>query len=419
MHQIAQAFQLLKEPAHVSLGLDGDTGQIDGGEAQVAAAGADFPGGIIHIADDAGAAAHVGDFGLGMAFFVILLVEGRVHKAEVGEQALGAGADGQPVQVVVGVAGVEADALLHAEDLDGENRRFAVAQTGLGGQHHVAHHHAALGGGVHAVVDGGEGHLRAGTAVHGVQVVDQGFHGLIGGLVGLLLRVLPDEGNDLVQLVLRSAGQELLHLFRHQTIHVRIGGQRNLLAQLVYDSAGLIRRILHAAQQLQRPIQIVPETLAVGLLDAGGHAVIEIHDALAAVLIVLVGLNGDAGQRGIAVDIVGLPQHAVTGGEAAVEQIQQVDLAAGGGQGVEVQVVDMDIPVMMGSRKTGIQHVHFIELLRAFAAELEHTAHGGIAVDVGVFALDVAVHRVLAGDVLEHLHQTGVHLAHTAAFGAV
>ena len=249
--------------------------------------------------------------------------------------------------------------------------------------------------------------------------MDQGFHGLIGGLVGLLLRVLPDEGNDLVQLILRSIGQKLRHLFRHQTIHVRIGGQRNLLAQLVYDSTGLICRILHAAQQFQRPIQIVPETLAVGLLDAGGHAVIEIHDALAAVLVVLVGLNGDAGQRGIAVDIVGLPQHAVTGGEAAVEQVQQVDLAAGGGQGVEVQVVDMDVPVMMGSRKTGVQHVHFIELLRAFAAELEPTAHGGIAVDVGVFAFDVAVHRVLAGDVLEHLHQAGVHLTHTAALGAV
>ena len=46
--------------------------------------------------------------------------------------------------------------------------------------------------------------VLTGTAVHGVQVVDQGFHGLIGGLVGLLLRVLPDEGNDLVQLILRD-----------------------------------------------------------------------------------------------------------------------------------------------------------------------------------------------------------------------
>ena len=102
-----------------------------------------------------------------------------------------------------------------------------------------------------------------------------------------------------------------------------------------------------------------------------------------------------------------------------MEQIQQIDLAAGGRQGIEIQIMDMDIPVMMGSRKTGVQHVHFVELLRALAAELQHAAHGGIAVDIGVFPLDIAVHRVLAGDVLKYLHQAGVHLAHTAALGAV
>ena len=48
------------------------------------------------------------------------------------------------------------------------------------------HHHPALGGGVHAVVDGGKGHLRAGPGMHGVQVVNQRLHGLIGGPVGLL-----------------------------------------------------------------------------------------------------------------------------------------------------------------------------------------------------------------------------------------
>ena len=45
-----------------------------------------------------------------------------------------------------------------------------------------------LGGGVRAVVDGGEGDLGAGPGVHGVQVVDQGLHGLVGGPVGLLHR---------------------------------------------------------------------------------------------------------------------------------------------------------------------------------------------------------------------------------------
>ena len=37
-------------------------------------------------------------------------------------------------------------------------------------------------------------------------------------------------------------------------------------------------------------------------------------------LVVLVGLDGNARQGGIAVDIVGLTQHAVTRGESAVEQ---------------------------------------------------------------------------------------------------
>ena len=31
---------------------------------------------------------------------------------------------------------------------------LSPAQAGLGGQHDVLHHHAPLGGGVHAVVDG-------------------------------------------------------------------------------------------------------------------------------------------------------------------------------------------------------------------------------------------------------------------------
>ena len=79
MHQVQHALQLLKEPLHVALGLDGDAGKVDGGEGEVAAAGADLPGGIVDVADHAGAAAHVGDFGFGVALLVILQVEGRVH----------------------------------------------------------------------------------------------------------------------------------------------------------------------------------------------------------------------------------------------------------------------------------------------------------------------------------------------------
>ena len=64
--------QLLEEQIHIAVGFDGQAGQVDGGEAQVAAAVGDLPGGIVDVADDAGAAAHVGDFGLRMAFLVVL-----------------------------------------------------------------------------------------------------------------------------------------------------------------------------------------------------------------------------------------------------------------------------------------------------------------------------------------------------------
>ena len=40
------------------------------------------PGGIVDVADHAGAAAHVGDLRFGVALLIILLVEGRVHEAE-------------------------------------------------------------------------------------------------------------------------------------------------------------------------------------------------------------------------------------------------------------------------------------------------------------------------------------------------
>ena len=136
-------------------------------------------------------------------------------------------------------------------------------------------------------------------------------------------------------------------------------------------------------------------------------------------LVVLVGLDGNAAQCGIAGDVLGLPQVAVAGGEAVPKQGGQLNLAAGGGEGVEVLVMDMDVALPVGLGKAGIQHIHVVELLGALGAKLQHGSHGGIAVDVGVFPLDVGINRVLEGDVLKGFHQAGVHLAHAAALGAV
>ena len=136
-------------------------------------------------------------------------------------------------------------------------------------------------------------------------------------------------------------------------------------------------------------------------------------------LVVLVGLDGNAGQGRIAGDVHGLPQGAVAGAEPVPEQGGQLNLAAGGGEGIEVLVMDVDVALRVGMGKAGVQHIHVVELLRALGTKLEHGAHGGVAVDVGVLPLDVRVPGVLEADVLENLHQAGVHLPHPAALGAI
>ena len=116
---------------------------------------------------------------------------------------------------------------------------------------------------------------------------------------------------------------------------------------------------------------------------------------------------------------LGSPQEAVAGGKAVLKQLDDVDLAAGGGQREEVQVVDVDIAVHVGLGVLGVEDIHLVELLGALRAVLEHGAHGGVAVDVGVLPLGVAVLGVLEGQILEGLHQAGVHLPHPGALRPV
>ena len=73
----------------------------------------------------------------------------------------------------------------------------------------------------------------------------------------------------------------------------------------------------------------------------------------------------------------------------------------------------------MGARVLRIDDAHLVELLGRLGAVLEHGAHGGIGVDVGVLALHVGVGRLRERDVLERLDEAAVHVARTAALGAV
>lgn len=52
-----------------------------------------------------------------------------------------------------------------------------------------------------------------------------------------------------------------------------------------------------------------------------------------------------------------------------------------------------------------------VEMLCTLGAVFQHGAHGGVAVDICVFALDIAVGCILVGDVLEGFHQSVVHVS--------
>ena len=136
----------VEEQVDVALRADGEARQVDGGEAQVATAGRDLALGIVLVAHDARAAAHVRDLGFGRAL-VVLRVERRIEEAEVREQALGRAVHSELEQVVVRIARVVVHTLLHAEDLHGEDGRLAGTEALFGGEQHVLNDHAALGRG--------------------------------------------------------------------------------------------------------------------------------------------------------------------------------------------------------------------------------------------------------------------------------
>ena len=136
-------------------------------------------------------------------------------------------------------------------------------------------------------------------------------------------------------------------------------------------------------------------------------------------LVVLVGLDGDAGKGAGRLDAAGFAQVAVAGVEAVGEQLLDVNLAAGRGQGQEVEVVDVDVAFFVGAGELGGQKIVLIEGLGRLAAVAEHGSHRRIAVDIGVFALQVEVLGIREGKVLQGVHEAGLHLADAGAFVAI
>ena len=355
-----------------------------------------------------------------MTRLIVLKVERSIHKRKIREQALGAHAAGQAEQIIVRIARIIAHTLLDAENLDRENRRLALTQTALGHQQQMTHDHAALWRGIHAIVDRGERRLRTRAGMHGIQVMDECLHRLIGAAFGFTIaavdRIAHDARNGFLIGNLQQAAAQLAfkRLVRLQSRH-----KAGLRLNLAQERLGVVVAGMMHEHQIQTRAQRTAILLDIGLGHARRHVIIKAGNRLTAVLIVLIGLNGDTGQRGIAADILRLTQHTMTSGETILKQARQINLRAGSRQRQEVHVMDVDITLAMRLGMLGIEHIHVIKLLGALAAILEHRTHRGIAVNICILTLDVGIRRVLEGDILQDMHQAGLRLTSTAALGAI
>ena len=395
--QVDGCVEVRHEPIDVMVCLDAQTRQVDAGEREVATPPGLRPAGVVDVGHDAGAAAHVGDLGLGVAGAVVLGVEGGVLEGEVREETLGAGAAGQLEEVVVGVARMVVDPFHDAEDLDREDRRLAIAQPGAGGLQQAAHHQPGLRARVGAVVDRGERRLGTGARVHRVEVGDEGLHRLVGGPFGLGHRAGAHLVVDSGHLLGGEFGPGLGESFPLGVLGGVVGLQGPGGGKLRH----LVLTFLVSTEDASGLSHVGSHPIGAGEGDAGGHVPVEVGDGLTTMLVVLVGLDRDARQGCVGVDRTRGAQVSVPGGETGAEQLAEVDLAAGGRQGEEVEVVDVDVTVPVGGGMGRVEHREQVELLGRLGAEAQHRAHRGVAVDVGVLTLDVAVPGIGEGDLAQ------------------
>ena len=356
-----------------------------------------------------------------MPRLVVLQVVRSVLEAEVREQALCTHAARELEQIVVRFARIQVDAVLDAENLDREDSRFATAEAFFGRQKQVLHDHAGFGFRAHAIVDARERSLGTGTAVHGVQIVDKRFHGLerclirffvsllFGKLLGVFHRFCVKSLGKLAdfgfpELFVRHERCDHAH-FRHFGMELLHDRQNFFfgLARQKHESLDHVRKV----------------SLAVRDANAVCHGVVKVRHRLAAMLVVLVRLNRNSGESRITADILRFAQMTMTRIEAILEQLNKVNLAASHREGIEVQIMDVNVAIHVSTAVFRLEHHHRVEMLCGFRTVLEHRAHGGIAVDVRIFALEVGFLRGTERDVVKRMHEARIDFAHTGAFSTV
>ena len=249
--------------------------------------------------------------------------------------------------------------------------------------------------------------------------MDKSLHSLICSSVSLLDRGLICKILDL--LYGRSVNYLNEQLSFCLLIAVIVGKCRNkaLFFQLVEQLLGDSLRIIETAEQIERSVDIVTVSVLECLGNACSHIIIELRDRLTAVLVVLIGLDSDAGKSSIACNVVRSSQVTVTCGKALCEQLSKVDLCTGRSKGIEIHIVNVDIALCVRLSVHRIKHIHLIEFLSADRTVLEHGAHSSISVDICVFTLKIGILGRLECKILIALHKPCVHLSCTSPLGSV
>ena len=76
--QIHHIIQLLVEEFDISMSLNANPWQVDGGEAEIASSECNLAAGIVIVAQHPGTASHIGDLCVGIAFLIIRKIKGSV-----------------------------------------------------------------------------------------------------------------------------------------------------------------------------------------------------------------------------------------------------------------------------------------------------------------------------------------------------
>ncbi len=132
----------------------------------------------MHISHHTGTAAHISNFAV-IASIIILKVKRSIQKTEIGEQALCTAFHCFPKKVVIGIAFGIIDAVFYLKNLHWENRCLAGTKSRLGCFEQVFHDHPPFGTCIRSVIQAGERYLCTCAGIHGIEVMDQGFHCLI------------------------------------------------------------------------------------------------------------------------------------------------------------------------------------------------------------------------------------------------